>query len=203
MSPEIRLRIEHVLIIPSFSFLSLPLLTAHIAQQSLQLSYRIRAEFIQSIFTSVVSLGLRTEAPSTSADSSQAAVLVSVDTINVQACIEILFQCLTSFIIIGIGSYMLYRQIALAFLGSLALAFASASVPFWLGKQLQANQRASLQATEKRIEATNGVLLNPRAIRLEAMETLAFESIRVARKSEVHRTALHRSVEILVLLAGM
>lgn len=162
----------------------------------------MRAHLIQEIFVSAVSAALSITSPPSAAESSASAVAVSVDTMNIQAAYEILIECMTSLIVIGVGSFMLYRLLWLAFIGPVLLASACTAVPFLLGSRLQNNQKKVLEAAERRIEATNYLLLNTRDARLEDMEQIELRSIQAAREAEIRRTAMYGRFDILVILIG-
>lgn len=185
-----------------FSFVTAAVLTARVAQTAMRLSYAVRAYLIQRLYLHSVSLGLATLHPPSDTDSSRAAVLISVDTRNIQAGVEVIFECLTGFVVVGVGSYMLFRLIGLAFIGPLLLACACTAFPFLLGGKLQAAQRATLGATESRIERTDYLIRNARGVRLENMENTLAESILAARENEIRQTAMFRKLDVAILLVG-
>jgi ATP-binding cassette subfamily C (CFTR/MRP) protein 1 len=169
----------------------------------MRLSYGIRAHLLQSLFRYSVSLSrsVGSEPPS-EADLSQAAVFMSVDTMNIQVGVQVIFECITGLVIVAVGSYMLFRLIGLAFIGPLLVASACTASPFLLGRKLQESQRATLKATEARIGGINSLIRNARAARLENMEILCAKSILAAREDEIRRMAIHRRLDIMMLLVG-
>ncbi|KJZ70262.1 hypothetical protein HIM_10343 [Hirsutella minnesotensis 3608] len=180
-----------------FDFMAVALLSAHANQSTNQLGCRLRAYLTQRIFLRLHSYSFQSSSAPT-----RAVVLASVDVANVTSGLQMFFEAIPIAIIVGVGAYMLFRVIGLAFLAPFVLAIASLSITLLLSNQLQNSQRQTLEATETRLMALKQLLENPRGARIEGMESFATKELHITRQKEIGRMKAYRRVEILVLVVA-
>lgn len=102
----------------------------------------------------------------------------------------------------GVGAYLLYQVAGLAFLGPLILSLFSIAVPVLLGPRLARCQRATLEATEKRLRSMTQIVSNIRSVRMAGVLSFAGEEALSARRLEIDAARLYRKIFILVACAG-
>lgn len=135
-------------------------------------------------------------------ESARVTVLANVDAANVVVAIKLISDILTSSITAGVGAYLLFQIVGIAFLGPLFLALFSVSVPVMLGSKLARSHRNELEATEKRLRSTNQLVLNTRSVRVGGVQWFAADEVQSTRQLEVDAAALSRKIFIIVAAAG-
>jgi hypothetical protein len=183
-----------------FDTLAIALLDAHSGQILTQVMHRLRAflneKVLERSFSPSAPVGGWTDA------SSKAVVYVSTDIPTVAHGISISNSILSSLVVVGIGSFLLFRLINLAFLGPLLVALASTLVPVALGKTLARSQRLSLEATERRIESMKSLVSETRAVRMGGLQKIAADLVAKNRRVEIDAACAYRRVITVVAVAG-
>ncbi|KAM0745506.1 hypothetical protein ACQRIT_000890 [Beauveria bassiana] len=150
-----------------FDQLAMSILEAHGRLAFSQMSIRMRSVIVHKV--ALRSLARAPPAGGWSAAKSKVLVHVTQDSAAVSAAINIIGMMIPNFIIVAIGSWMLFRKIQLAFLGPLLAAAVCTLIPILLGKPLSRSERNLLEAAEQRQAA------NER--RLEIMAATTFRRI--------------------------
>lgn len=187
----------HILTITSF--IAVALIDAQMGQRISQLTNRFRAYLIQRIFRQAMSIDPQ---KSSNSPCSRAMVLISVDTIKIQSAVGLLFQCLSTLVIVAIGGYALHRIIGIAFLGPLLLALIATTAPFLLGPIIQKAQIDAMESTERRMAGIKALAGNARAGRIEGMEDIVLQEVQLNRQLELNQMAACRKLEVGVLIIG-
>ncbi|KGQ11533.1 Multidrug resistance-associated protein 1 [Beauveria bassiana D1-5] len=150
-----------------FDQLAMSILEAHGRLAFSQMSIRMRSVIVHKV--ALRSLARAPPAGGWSAAKGKVLVHVTQDSAAVSAAINIIGMLIPNFVIVAIGSWMLFRKIQLAFLGPLLAAAVCTLIPILLGKPLSRSERNLLEAAEQRQAA------NER--RLEIMAATTFRRI--------------------------
>lgn len=105
-------------------------------------------------------------------------------------------------LVIGIGSYMLFRLIDLAFLGPLLAAIACTLLPTLLAGPLSRSERRLLQATERRIASVKHLISEVRSLRFSNMQHTIESQATDNRRQEIEAAATFRRILTVVIVAG-
>lgn len=132
------------------------------------------------------------------AASSKTLVLITQDTAAVVGALPLSGLILPNVIVIAVGSYLLYTQIRLAFLGPLFAAAFCIAVPMLLGKPLSKSQGKFLVAAEKRIEMVEQLISNIRNMRFGNMQRDAVDQANKRREQEIRAATAFRYIIIVV-----
>lgn len=132
------------------------------------------------------------------AASSKSLVLLTQDTAAVVGALSLSGLVLPNIIVIAVGSYLLYTQIRLAFLGPLLAAAFCISVPMLLGRPLSNSQQKFLAAAEKRIQVVEQLISNIRNMRFGNMQKDAVVQANERREQEIRAATAFRYIIIVV-----
>lgn len=129
-------------------------------------------------------------------------VHASVDVRTVLQGPSVIINCIGNNIIVAVASYMLYKQIGIAFMGPLILAILGTLVPILLGPYVAKAQHAALKATEMRLQAMKQVTADVRNVRMGGLQGLTEAQVTDFRKLEVEREAKMRRILVVVVVIG-
>ncbi|GFP57675.1 ABC multidrug transporter B [Trichoderma asperellum] len=132
-----------------FDQLAISVLEAHGSHAFNQLSFKTRSFLIHRI--ALRGLGGSPPAGGWKTAGNRVIVHVSQDSAAIAGAVQLLGMIIPNILVIGIGSYMLFRLIHLAFLGPLLAAIACTLLPTLLAGPLSRSEHRLLQATELRI----------------------------------------------------
>lgn len=96
--------------------------------------------------------------------------------------------------VVGVGSYVLFRYINLAFLGPLLAVVACLLAPMLLGGPLSRSQQRFLEAAECRIQIVKNLISEIRNIRFSNMQSIAACQATETRAREIDAATTFRSV---------
>ncbi|KAK0649750.1 hypothetical protein B0T16DRAFT_410658 [Cercophora newfieldiana] len=175
-----------------FTFLTIALLQAQGTHLLDQAAYRVRGFLIYRIHTQSIQ-PVDHGVPGGN-ESAKVTVLANVDVPNFISALKSVFPLVNSAITVGVGGYMLYQVAGLAFLGPLVLSLLSIAVPVLLGPRLARCQRATLEATEKRLRSMSQIVSNIRSVRIGGVLSFAGEEVLSTRQLEIAAAKLYRKI---------
>ena len=178
-------------------YLSLSFATGQYWWSTSQLMSKIRGALIEAIYRKGLVLHLNSARKS---GGGKAANLMSVDTERIVACLDPFHQLWSSFILIGIGSYMLYTIIGLAFLASLLTAVGCLAAAPLLSIGLGDKQKAWSGSTDARVNLTSSIVADIKGVKLSAYEDVLEAKVLESRKKEV--SLMRRFWKQIVIIAG-
>ncbi|KAM3535756.1 hypothetical protein MY4038_001032 [Beauveria bassiana] len=130
-------------------------------------------------------------------------VHVTQDSAAVSAAINIIGMMIPNFIIVAIGSWMLFRKIQLAFLGPLLAAAVCTLIPILLGKPLSRSERNLLEASERRISTVKHLISELRNIRFGYMQHTIERQAANERRLEIMAAAKFRRILSIVIVVAI
>lgn len=170
-------------------------------QQLMQVNRRMRSFLTHKVFqralSPVASVG------SSESLSSKAMVHASVDIPSVVNGPHVILECISNAFVVVVASYMLYKQIGIAFTGPLILAIIGTFVPMLLGPKVAQAETTALEAKEMRLQAMKQVTSDVRNVRMGGLQGLTEEQVAEFRVLEVARYTNVRRVLAVVVVVGM
>ncbi|KAM3488208.1 hypothetical protein MY3957_008499 [Beauveria namnaoensis] len=183
-----------------FDQLAMSILEAHGRLAFSQMSIRMRSVIVHKV--ALRSLARAPPAGGWSAAKSKVLVHVTQDSAAVSAAINIIGMMIPNFIIVAIGSWMLFRKIQLAFLGPLLAAAVCTLIPILLGKPLSRSERNLLEAAERRISTVKHLISELRNIRFGYMQhTIERQAANERRLEIMAATTFRRILSIVIVVA--
>lgn len=188
-------------ILVTLSQLASSLLQAHGEQSFEQLANKVRSFLVHNV--AFRSLGRN---PPEGADWETAGgkvlVRLSQDAAAVSGAIIMSGMIVPNIVVVGVGSYVLFRYINLAFLGPLLAALACLIAPMLLGGPLSRSQRRFLEAAECRIQIVKSFISEIRNIRFGNMHHIVSEQATQSRQREIDAATVFRQILTFVVIAG-
>ncbi|KAM3539614.1 hypothetical protein ARSEF1564_007485 [Beauveria bassiana] len=183
-----------------FDQLAMSILEAHGRLAFSQMSIRMRSVIVHKV--ALRSLARAPPAGGWSAAKGKVLVHVTQDSAAVSAAINIIGMMIPNFIIVAIGSWMLFRKIQLAFLGPLLAAAVCTLIPILLGKPLSRSERNLLEASERRISTVKHLISELRNIRFGYMQhTIERQAANERRLEIMAATKFRRILSIVIVVA--
>ncbi|OAA52989.1 ABC transporter, transmembrane domain, type 1 [Cordyceps fumosorosea ARSEF 2679] len=183
-----------------FDQLAMSILEAHGRLAFSQMSIRMRSAIVHKV--ALRSLARAPPDGGWSAAKGKVLVLVTQDSAAVSAAINIIGMIIPNFIIVAIGSWMLFRKIQLAFLGPLLAAAVCTLIPILLGKPLSRSERNLLEAAECRIATVKHLISELRSIRFGNMQHSIERQAANERRLEIMAaTTFRRILSIVIVVA--
>lgn len=139
---------------------------------------------------------------SVDAVSSKALVHASADVTAVIQGPEVVFNVLSGFVIVVVGSFMLYAQIGLAFMAPLGLAILGVLLPAFMGPMLGRSEKNMRTANEKRIQAMKQIVSDVRNVRIGGLQDLTAEQVTQCREDEINCGVNFRRTLMVVVVVG-
>ncbi len=166
-----------------------------------QLSTRVRSFLIHNVAFRSFGVG-----PPENADwetaGSKVLVRLSEDSAAISGAIVMSGMIAPNLVVVGVGSYVLFKSIDLAFLGPLLAAVVCFLAPMLLGKPLSQSQKAFLEAAEVRIQIVKNLISDIRNIRFGNMQHTAAQQATQSRQREIDAATTFRRVLTFVIIAG-
>ncbi len=166
-----------------------------------QLSTRVHSFLIHSV--ALRSFGAN---PPENADwetaGSKVLVRLSEDSGAISRAIIMSGMIAPNLVIVGVGSYILFNYINLAFLGPLLAAVTCFLAPMLLGKPLSRSQRLFLEAAESRIQIVKNLISEIRNVRFGNMQHTSAQQATQSRQREIDAALTLRRVLTFVVVAG-
>ncbi|KAM3465989.1 hypothetical protein MY5147_009160 [Beauveria neobassiana] len=183
-----------------FDQLAMSILEAHGRLAFSQMSIRMRSVIVHKV--ALRSLARAPPAGGWSAAKGKVLVHVTQDSAAVSAAINIIGMLIPNFVIVAIGSWMLFRKIQLAFLGPLLAAAVCTLIPILLGKPLSRSERNLLEAAERRISTVKHLISQLRNIRFGYMQhTIERQAANERRLEIMAATTFRRILSIVIVVA--
>lgn len=132
----------------------------------------------------------------------KAIVLISKDGTAVRNGIIIITRVFVSVIVIAVGSFMLYSQIGLAFLGPLLTASALTVVAIWIGKYAAGRRKRTLEATDRRLQVMEEFLSNIRSIRFGNLQNQFLKRTTAAREAEIDAAVSYQKLDSVLAITS-
>ncbi|OAA41159.1 ABC transporter, transmembrane domain, type 1 [Beauveria brongniartii RCEF 3172] len=175
------------------------LFQAHGDQLFLQLANRVRSFLIHNV--ALRSFGATPpEGADWEAASGKVLVRLSQDSAAVSGAVIMSGMIVPNVLVVGVGSYVLFKYINLAFLGPLIAVVVCLLAPMLLGGPLSRSQRKLLEAAESRIQIVKNLLSEIRIIRFSNMQQTAAQQATQCRQREIDAATTFRGVLTFVVV---
>ncbi|EGX94126.1 ABC multidrug transporter, putative [Cordyceps militaris CM01] len=184
-----------------FDQLAINILEAHGHLAFIQLSIRTRSFIVHKV--ALRSLARTPPAGGWSAAKGKVIVHVTQDSAAVSAAINMIGIIIPNFIIVAIGSWILFRKIQLAFLGPLLAAVVCTLIPILLGKPLSRSERNLLEAAERRIATVKHLISELRDIRFGNMQHTVERQAANERRQEIMAAKTFRRILCVVIVVAV
>ncbi|ATY61267.1 ABC multidrug [Cordyceps militaris] len=184
-----------------FDQLAINILEAHGHLAFIQLSIRMRSFIVHKV--ALRSLARTPPAGGWIAAKGKVLVHVTQDSAAVSAAINMIGIIIPNFIIVAIGSWILFRKIQLAFLGPLLAAVVCTLIPILLGKPLSRSERNLLEAAERRIATVKHLISELRDIRFGNMQHTMERQAANERRQEIMAAKTFRRILCVVIVVAV
>ncbi|KAM3492252.1 hypothetical protein MY3957_004440 [Beauveria namnaoensis] len=182
-----------------FNQLANSLFQAHGDQLFVQLANRVRSFLIHNV--ALRSFGATPpEGVDWEAASGKVLVRLSQDSAAVSGAVIMSGMIVPNVLVVGVGSYVLFKYINLAFLGPLIAVVVCLFAPMLLGGPLSRSQRKLLEAAESRIQIIKNLLSEIRIIRFSNMQQTAAQLATQSRQREIDAATTFRGVLTFVVV---
>ncbi|KAM3466787.1 hypothetical protein NHJ6243_000528 [Beauveria neobassiana] len=182
-----------------FNQLANSLFQAHGDQLFVQLANRVRSFLIHNV--ALRSFGATPpEGADWEAASGKVLVRLSQDSAAVSGAVIMSGMIVPNVLVVGVGSYVLFKYINLAFLGPLIAVVVCLFAPMLLGGPLSRSQRKLLEAAESRIQIIKNLLSEIRIIRFSNMQQTAAQLATQSRQREIDAATTFRGVLTFVVV---
>ncbi|KAM3506765.1 hypothetical protein MY10362_002164 [Beauveria mimosiformis] len=182
-----------------FNQLANSLFQAHGDQLFLQLANRVRSFLIHNV--ALRSFGATPpEGADWEAASGKVLVRLSQDSAALSGAVIMSGMIVPNVLVVGVGSYVLFKYINLAFLGPLIAVVVCLFAPMLLGGPLSRSQRKLLEAAESRIQIVKNLLSEIRIIRFSNMQQKAAQQATQCRQREIDAATTFRGVLTFVVV---
>ncbi|KAL9477688.1 hypothetical protein ACSS6W_007529 [Trichoderma asperelloides] len=184
-----------------FDQLAISVLEAHGSHAFNQLSFKTRSFLIHRI--ALRGLGGSPPAGGWKTAGNRVIVHVSQDSAAIAGAVQLLGMIIPNILVIGIGSYMLFRLIHLAFLGPLLAAIACTLLPTLLAGPLSRSEHRLLQATELRIASIKHLISEVRSLRFGNIQHTIESQATDNRRQEIEAAGTFRRILTVVIVAAV
>ncbi|KAM3527939.1 hypothetical protein MY4038_006102 [Beauveria bassiana] len=175
------------------------LFQVHGDQLFVQLATRVRSFLIHNV--ALRSFGASPpEGADWEAASGKVLVRLSQDSAAVSGAVIMSGMIVPNVLVVGVGSYVLFKYINLAFLGPLIAVVVCLFAPMLLGGPLSRSQRKLLEAAESRIQIIKNLLSEIRIIRFSNMQQTAAQLATQSRQREIDAATTFRGVLTFVVV---
>ncbi|KAF1737236.1 ATP-binding cassette transporter abc2 [Beauveria bassiana] len=175
------------------------LFQVHGDQLFVQLATRVRSFLIHNV--ALRSFGASPpEGADWEAASGKVLVRLSQDSAAVSGAVIMSGMIVPNVLVVGVGSYVLFKYINLAFLGPLIAVVVCLFAPMILGGPLSRSQRKLLEAAESRIQIIKNLLSEIRIIRFGNMQQTAAQQATQSRQREIDAATTFRGVLTFVVV---
>ncbi|KAH8718239.1 ABC transporter atnG [Beauveria bassiana] len=182
-----------------FNQLANSLFQVHGDQLFVQLATRVRSFLIHNV--ALRSFGASPpEGADWEAASGKVLVRLSQDSAAVSGAVIMSGMIVPNVLVVGVGSYVLFKYINLAFLGPLIAVVVCLFAPMILGGPLSRSQRKLLEAAESRIQIIKNLLSEIRIIRFGNMQQTAAQQATQSRQREIDAATTFRGVLTFVVV---
>ncbi|KAK8143998.1 hypothetical protein G3M48_006428 [Beauveria asiatica] len=184
-----------------FDQLAISILEAHGHLAFSQMSIRMRSAIVHKV--ALRSLARTPPAGGWGAAKGKVLVHVTQDSAAVSAAIDMIGMIIPNLIIVAIGSWMLFREIQLAFLGPLLAAVVCTLIPVLLSKPLSRSERNLLEAAERRIATVKHLISELRDIRFGNMQHAMERQAANERRQEIMAATTFRRILCVVIVVAI
>ena len=156
----------------------------------------IRACLVSAVYRTTTGLSIATR------DASSALTLMESDITGIEAGLARLHECWANPIEVALASWLLYRQIGVAFVAPLAVVLVCMAASFVVAKSTGGRRGTWMGTLQRRVGMTAGVVSNMASVKLSGLVPRLSTAIQQSREEELRATRSLRLLATYATIAG-